>query len=285
MFYSEKNDEFCDKKTAAAYHERTSKKSDIKLALQSAVSKAQSVSGGSWSAAVVVMNSGESFCVNDNPMQAASLIKLYIMGAVYENYETLLSAEPELEVYLRNMITVSDNYSANYLVTLLGEGIADVGKRAVNSYLKSGGYKNSCMGRMLLESSDYGDNYTSAADCAGFFLRICAGELPHSGDMLGLLESQKLTSKIPAGVPLGVRTANKTGELLSVQNDAAAVFAENPYILCVMAENVEEASAAASIAELSSDIYLTLNIDINRQLVYNYERDLSSNTAVVKQIK
>ena len=27
--------------------------------------------------------------INDTPMQAASLIKLYIMGAVYENYDTL----------------------------------------------------------------------------------------------------------------------------------------------------------------------------------------------------
>ena len=77
--------------------------------------------------------------------------------------------------------------------------------------------------------------------------------------MLSLLKQQTRTSKIPAGVPYGIETANKTGELDYVQNDAAIVFAETPYILCVMSENVGAGSAVSSIVNLSSDVYYSIN--------------------------
>ena len=57
-------------------------------------------------------------------MQAASLIKLYIMGAVYENFNALSSqyGADYLNSNLYPMITVSDNDAANELVRCLGDG-------------------------------------------------------------------------------------------------------------------------------------------------------------------
>ena len=51
--------------------------------------------------------------------------------------------------------------------------------------------------------------------------------------------------------------ANKTGELDRVENDAAIVFKDNnPYILCVMSENVNDAAAARqTIVNISSGVY------------------------------
>ena len=47
--------------------------------------------GGKWSVYVEDLKTGGSMTVNNEKMQAASLIKLYIMGAVYENYDALSS--------------------------------------------------------------------------------------------------------------------------------------------------------------------------------------------------
>ena len=90
-----------------------------------------------------------------------------------------------------------------------------------------------------------------------FLERIYKNSIPHAEEMLNLLKQQERTGKIPAGVPSGIETANKTGELSNVENDAAIVFAgEHPYILCVMSENLKDAATARqTIVNLSGDIY------------------------------
>ena len=223
----------------------------------SAVSKAQNSVGGNWAAALVELDSGEQQSFNDSQMQAASLIKLYIMGAIYERYDTYILQDSDIDSYLYSMITVSDNTAANNLVRILGSGNTDAGRSVVTAYCQSHGYGSTSMGRLLLESTINGDNYTSVGDCARFLTDVYNSELPHSAEMLSLLKQQTRTSKIPAGVP--VQTANKTGELDLVQNDAAIVFAERPYVLCVMSENVSAGSAVAAIVELSSEVYDMVN--------------------------
>ena len=75
--------------------------------------------------------------------------------------------------------------------------------------------------------------------------------------MLALLTSQTKTAKIPAGVPSGTATANKTGELGVVENDIAIVFdKEHPYVLCVLSNNIKNNSSAQNtIKKISADVY------------------------------
>ena len=75
--------------------------------------------------------------------------------------------------------------------------------------------------------------------------------------------SSLVTWKIPAGVPEGIITGNKTGELTNIENDAA--FIESPactYILCVMTAGVDSGTAIGNINELSSAVYSLLNQDL-----------------------
>ena len=214
---------------------------------------AQKNAGGRWQAALAVPALSNTEYTSDEPQQAASLIKLFIMGAVFEKYETCCFDSATIAASLHKMITVSDNNAANYLVKRLGEGNSNNGKTAVNEYCAKHGYNNTSMGRLLLENVSNGNNLTTAYDCAKFLLAAYNGLLPGSDKMITLLGQQRLVSKIPAGVP--VPTANKTGELDSVQNDAAIIYAEKPYILCVLAENVSEQNGVAEIVKLSSEIY------------------------------
>lgn len=162
-----------------------------------------------------------------------------------------------MDKLLNAMITVSDNDSANTLVGMLGNGDNAAGQEAVNTYCKNNGYTDTSMGRMLLEKASANENYTSARDCSVFLKNIYENKLEHSEDMLNLLKQQTRTEKIPKGIPSGVETANKTGELDHVENDAAIVFdGENPYIICVMADNLSDTTEARQrIVDISSVVY------------------------------
>ena len=214
--------------------------------------------GETWSAAVVNLDTEDSCTVNNQSMQAASLIKLFIMGAVYDRYDslTVTYGEDQIQSLLSDMITVSDNTAANTLTNYLGDGDDATGRGAVNDYCASNNYESTAMGRMLLAPADNGDNLTSVSDCAEFLRKVYKNEIPHAEEMLGFLKNQQRTHKIPAGLPDGVESANKTGELDTVENDAAIVFADTPYILCIMSENLSDVGAAQNnIAGISSDIY------------------------------
>ena len=101
------------------------------------------------------------------------------------------------------------------------------------------------MGRLLMQSNEFGDNYTSVSDCRRFLKVIYEGnseEYPYADDMFSLLCAQTRRNKIPAQLPEGVKVANKTGELSNVENDAGIIYdADNDLVIVCMAENLSEA--------------------------------------------
>lgn len=129
---------------------------------------------GTWSVYVCNLSLDSDGVINDTPMQAASLIKLYIMGAVYENYDSLAQSHSsdELDNNISSMITVSDNDAANTLVNWLGNGDDGAGMAKVNEFCQNHGFTSTQMNRMLLASSENSDNYTSVRDCGTFLKEI-----------------------------------------------------------------------------------------------------------------
>lgn len=217
---------------------------------------------GSWSVFVSDLINETEGSINDQTMQAASLIKLYIMGAIYENYDQIIGqyGKDSVDSNLHSMITVSDNDAANTLITYLGGGNSSAGMQAVNSFCQEHGYTQTHMGRMLLASNDQDDNYTSVNDCGHFLIEVYKEEessYAHASDMYALLKAQTRQNKIPAMLPDGVKTANKTGELDNVENDAGIIYdAANDLVIVFMSQNLSSAgNAQNTIASLSRTIY------------------------------
>ena len=80
--------------------------------------------------------------------------------------------------------------------------------------------------------------------------------------MFALLQQQTRRHKIPAQMPAGVSTANKTGELADVENDAAIIFNAPvaDLVIVFLSENLQNpGSAQASIAGLARTIYSFFN--------------------------
>ena len=211
-------------------------------------------------------------------MQSASVVKVFIMGAVYQYicYPDAESPEiPYQEAYegqlrdlIGNMITVSDNNAANALVEILGQGDYQRGAEIVGEFCKRYGYTATSIGRRFLESNPSGDNYTSASDCRKILSDICAGRLVNgeaSAKMLAFLKNQTRKGKIPAGLPQGYSSANKTGEMPEgyglgcIENDMAVVFPPEGmgkgYILVILSDHLggDNYGAAAAFVNMSSE--------------------------------
>lgn len=206
------------------------------------------------------LSSGDYAVVSDQPMESASLIKLYIAGCAYERMEELKaqeSYENETEEMIRLMISVSDNQAANTIVRRLGQGDAKKGMEAVNQFCLSHEYTETSMGRLMLDLEAETDNYTSVIDCGKFLRDIYSGRLAGADSILAYMKQQERIGKIPAGVPEGIVTANKTGELSDVENDAAIVYTDTKdYVICVMTGQLQDVLAGReTVISLSSLVY------------------------------
>ena len=215
---------------------------------------------GTWSVYVCNLAKNTDGAINDQQMQAASLIKLYIMGAVYEDYDSLSSTygKDTLDNALNSMITVSDNNAANTLVNYLGGGDDAAGMARVNKFCQDHGYTSTSMGRLLLADNSNGDNYTSVKDCGKFLKTIYQTDKGVSTEdtlagaeyMYHLLKMQTRTNKIPAQMPDGVKVANKTGELDNVENDAGIIYDTAKgidLVVCFMSQDLNDTAAAQSV--------------------------------------
>ena len=224
---------------------------------------------GTWSVYVCNLLKDSNGVINNTPMQAASLIKLYIMGAVYDNYDAISQSHggDTVDSNISSMITVSDNDAANTLVNWLGNGDSSAGMQKVNEFCQKYGFNDTQMNRLLLADNSNGDNYTSVKDC-GIFLKkiyqiskgiIDSSSLPNAEAMYYHLKMQQRKNKIPADLPEGVQTANKTGELDTVENDAAIIYDTAKgidLVICFMSQDLTDTGAAqTAIAQDARAIY------------------------------
>ena len=230
--------------------------SDIATSLEGQIQDmiaSQYTAGGTVAVSAGRISDGPPASVNSHQMQAASLIKLFVAGCMYET----MGDTSQYESLISSMISVSDNTACNSLVEILGGGDVQAGMAAVNAYCMAHGFTETHMGRLMLQPNDQDDNYTSVQDCGNFLMNIYNGSLAGSSQILQYMKQQERRGKIPAGVPAGIETANKTGELDTVENDAAIIFhPSGAYILCVMSEYLSDPyTSRLFINSLSETVY------------------------------
>ena len=234
-------------------------------------------SGEEWAFSVKNLTTGAQGSIEgDRQMKSASVIKLFIMAAIYDRVCYPASEERhitfeesydgELKQLITDMITVSDNEAANTLIERLGGGDAQTGMQVVNQFCQENGYTATVLGRRFLEENPAGDNYTSANDCLRLLESIYSGTCVNaeaSAKMYEYLVNQTRRNKIPAGLEgTTALSANKTGELAGeygdqVENDAAVVETDGSvYVLCILSQNLaDHAAAIEQIAQISGTVY------------------------------
>ena len=224
---------------------------------------------GRWSLAWQPLPAGEPILVatDEEPMVSASLIKLYIMGAVYERLESGALEQEEVYPLLFAMITCSDNASANTLIRLLGDGDETAGMAAVNDWCAREGYTQTRLNRLMLRDNGL-QNYTTAGDCAALLASIYRGDCVSadaSREMLSLLLAQTVNDRLPLGLPEGTPIAHKTGDLGGLcWADVGIVYSPGgDYILCVISDGTpSEREAKDAMGALSAQVYGIVNPEV-----------------------
>ncbi len=274
---------FSQKEAAAAETTRSEKLQELFSELEERYLQPAKARGETWAVSLQLLSSGAALEFNgDRRMKSASVIKVFIMAAIYDrvccpsSLDRRLSIEErydgELEDLIMAMITVSDNDASNTLLQRLGGGDAHAGIAVVNQFLEENGYTGTSMGRLFLEEAPVGDNYTTANDCRKLLSSIYSGtcvSAKASEQMYSYLRNQMRLNKIPAGLGgTDARTASKTGELAGeygdyVENDIAIIEAGNQaYVLCILTDHLRDNTATiGQIAELSSFVYASLTAD------------------------
>lgn len=223
---------------------------------------------GTWAVYVECLDTEESCSIHNQQIYAASMIKPFVMVSLYDKVKNgELEKSDEMDDLVEQMITVSSNDAYNSLVTWQsGTGSFLDGCAVVNQYLAEHGYDDTKVVHTLRPSNSSfitlgGDNVTTVEDCGKLLKHIYDGAnrgKKLDKKMLRFLKGQDNRSKIPAGVPDDVETANKTGETDSCEHDMAIVYGpEHTYILCVMSQYASD--AVGRITEISHEVYQYLN--------------------------
>ncbi len=178
---------------------------------------------------------------------AASLIKVFVMLAVYEAVARQEMTEtPELDHLLHRMIAVSDNESTNVLIRRLGKGDAVQGMIGVNAILKKLGFEDTRIRELIPEGGRTYANETSAHDNTLFFRLLYEQRLvsPFYSQKMNeiLLKSIHDRIKTQKLDKDGVLVADKTGFVRGLNGDCGIVYQKektggNDYILSVIIEN------------------------------------------------
>lgn len=222
---------------------------------------------GDWSVYLKDLSLGRTMEINEHSMESASLIKLYIAGAIYE--QLVLGNLQETDTILSSlnaMITVSDNEASNVLVRQMCDESGDfqTGLAKVNDFIARYGFTNTQQVNGIADPSlwvsDGRINMTSPADCGRLLEMIYNGELAshfYSFRFETLLNKQEVNYKIPAGLPDGVHISHKTGEVDDTENDAAIIYTPyGDYIFCIMSTDLTDTNAAVDhIREITRLIY------------------------------
>ncbi len=240
---------------------------------------------GSVSAVYKNLKTGERFTYRaQEPHPAASVIKLFLMAAVFQGFAdgrfapedrilvrrsdcvpscgVLTYLQGEREVSIRDlvelMIIVSDNTACNLLFDLVGE-------EYLAAYLRDTLHVTQTVFQRkmfdLTRAAQGIENYVTAADAAGLLEKIYRGELvsPRSSkEMYEILTQQRLNGKIPFylhALPDAPVIAHKTGEDTGVTHDVAVIAAEEPFVLCFLGSGTDVPAYERLMAEAALELF------------------------------
>lgn len=146
------------------------------------------------------------------------------------------------------MVTLSDNTATNILIDRLG-------MEKIAARMQGLGLSVTKLRRHMMDTAaaKRGDENVSTPDEIVRLLQAMHKGMP---DAIALLKKPK-ENRLRKGLPDGVESADKSGELEGVRVDAGVVFAKNrPYVLCVMTTFLkDDAEGERAIEEISRVTY------------------------------
>lgn len=222
-------------------------------------------------------DSGKNASINsDQPFEAASLYKLFLMGAVFEEVNAgKLTLDTEISAKMSHLDSVLGSRDFGYEdyddSEIIGYTVREALQRIAafsDNYAAVMLAEKIGWAKMQLLAQEIGTTQTSikspittSAEDVGLILdKLYRGEIVSieaSEQILDMLAKSQMNNRIPALLPEGTKVAHKTGELAGVRNDAGVVFLEShPYIIVIMSKNLKgEDDGVENLAQISKIVY------------------------------
>ena len=264
--------------------------------LKNDIEKQLSAQKGIYAVAFKNLATGEALMINEQVVfHAASTMKTPVLIEVYRqssekkfslsdslliknefksivdgiSYSLDSADDSEKELYKRvgekktiselvyDMIIVSSNLATNIIMEL-------VDAKKVTQTLRELGAKDIQVLRGVEDGKAFAkglNNTTTAYDLLLLFEKMAKGEIisAHASEaMINILLEQRFNEIIPAGLPPGVKVADKTGSITGVFHDSGLIFLPDgkKYVLVLLSKNVEdEKPAIKAMAAVSTMIY------------------------------
>lgn len=228
---------------------------------------------GIYGVYVYELEDDEEYGVNeDEVFMAASVNKVLIMAAVLQEIEKgNLTFEDQYRLQRKDIEDYGTGtmrydrlgtlYTYEDLLELTGKKSDNtaafvlskiVGNKKIDSLFES----------LKMENTSIKDNTTTPKEIGRLFVEVYKGELLSSkmrDEFYGYLANTDFEDRIPMGVPDAMLVAHKIGSELNVINDCGIVFEKDPYVLCILSKNVNEAEALEVLPKIS-------------RLVWEYEK-------------
>ena len=247
---------------------------DLKTTFEARVREIAARVDGVVGSAIVDLTSGERIGRLENAaFPTASAIKLAIVYELFTqaeektiNLDELLTLDrrqavggtgvlvemgtPTLSIrdYAVLMVTLSDNTATNVLID-------KVGLDRIAARMQGLGLPGTKLRRHMMDTAAArrGDENVSTPDELARLLVAMHEKMPEA---IALLKKPK-DNRLRKGLPEGIASADKSGELEGVRVDAGIVFAKNrPYVLSVMTTFLkDEAEGERAIVEISRVAY------------------------------
>lgn len=235
------------------------------------------------------LKTGDGFAYHEQePMMAASVIKLFVMAAAFEkekqgtfHMDEMFAVKREDCVpscgaltYLHDgilvtgmdlvtlMIIFSDNTATNVLIDILG-------MEEINKIIRKLGFGQTLLQRKMydMERSGRGiQNYITAYETGRLLKMMYEGILidrQSSETMIFILKNQQLCSKIPfylQALSESPEIAHKTGEDTGITHDVGIVYGKEPFLVCFCGNETDTPAFERFMAEISLDLYKEINI-------------------------
>ncbi|HJF16400.1 MAG TPA: class A beta-lactamase-related serine hydrolase [Globicatella sulfidifaciens] len=234
--------------------------------------------------------SSQPLILNNQPMRSASIIKLFVLAALFEQVEKgemdlteqyVLKAEDKVSgtgdiqnmqdgteltllTLAEKMIIISDNTATNILINLIG------GIEKVQNIIVELGYSDVQLKRLMvdLESLKAGeDNYMTAEDVGRILADIYQEKLVSksaSQKMLAILKQQTDRRMLAQNLPSDVTYYGKTGnfEDYGVQNDAAIIETPNGAFILVFlsqeGQKEQQLKAMNKLGKVVSELFIEI---------------------------
>lgn len=207
--------------------------------------------GEDYSFSLRIVDTGQALFWNDHLQQSASVMKLFVMGAVFENYDSYCQrfGKNNIDANLKSMITVSDNDAWVYLVSVVGDGDYALGCSRINDWNNRHGYT-----KTIKQPIAYG-NYTSVHDCSKILEDIDKGVLKNSARMKELIRQQAVPGRLLQGIPAQTVTGNKPGWLYNTENDTVIVWTgHGTYTVSLLSTELQSPDNAQAIMKTVSEM-------------------------------